>query len=139
MTTPSPSSYSRMCGCTSDESRLTTIQRSATMQRRDFLANSFFGTAGLWASRLPSATLDAAPTRAAGRKILIAGGNYNTAFVRYMAELTGKTRPKLLFLPTASADRVDGILSWYKTCSTLNVTPMVQESFIASTRQAESW
>ena len=110
------------------------------MQRRDFLATSLFGTAGLWASRLPfAASFDAAATRAAGRKILIAGGNYNAPFVRYMAELTGKARPKLLFLPTASADRTDGILAWYKTCSTLNVTPMVQESFIASTRQAESW
>jgi dipeptidase E len=110
------------------------------MQRRDFLTSSLFGAAGLWASRVPfAASLDATATRAAGRKILIAGGNYNVAFVRYMAELTGKARPKLLFLPTASADRTDGILAWYKTCSTLNVTPMVQESFIASTRQAESW
>jgi peptidase E len=110
------------------------------LQRRDFLTSSVFGTAGLWASRLTFArAIDAAPSRATGRKILIAGGNYNTPFVRYMAELTGKTRPKLLFLPTASADRADGILTWYKTCSTLNVTPMVQESFIASTKQTESW
>jgi len=110
------------------------------MQRRDFLTTSLFGTAGLLASRLPfAASLGAASTRAAGRKILIAGGNYNTPFVRYMAELTGKARPKLLYLPTASADRADGIISWYKTCSTLNVTPMVQESFIASTKQAEGW
>ena len=40
----------------------------------------------------------------ATRKILIAGGNYNTSFIRYMAELTGKQRPKILYLPTASAD-----------------------------------
>ena len=112
------------------------------MQRRDFLTTSLFGTAGLWAgaSRLPFAkSLESAATRAAGRKILIAGGNYSTAFVRYMAKLTGKARPKLLFLPTASADRADGIIAWYKTCSTLDVTPLVQESFIASTKQSESW
>src|SRR5262245_14653396 len=110
------------------------------MQRRDFLASSLLGTAGVWASRLPfAASLEGASTRASGRKILIAGGNYSTSFVRYMAQLTGKPRPKLLYLPTASADRTDGILAWYKTCSTLNVTPMVQESFIASTRQSESW
>jgi dipeptidase E len=110
------------------------------MKRRDFLSSSLLGTAGLWASRLPFAhSALAAATRAAGRKILIAGGNYNEPFVRYMAELTGKQRPKLLYLPTASADRIDGILTWYKTCSTLEVTPMVQESFIASTRQSKSW
>ena len=32
------------------------------------------------------------------------GGGFGTPFIRYMAELTGKTRPKLLYLPTASAD-----------------------------------
>jgi peptidase E len=110
------------------------------MKRRDFLTSSLLGTAGLWASRLPFArSAIAAATCAPGRKILIAGGNYNEPFVRYMAELAGKPRPKLLYLPTASADRVDGILNWYKTCSTLEVTPMVQESFIASTRQSKSW
>ena len=110
------------------------------MKRRDFLASSFLGTAGLWASQLPFATSAFARTaRAPGRKILIAGGNYNEPFVRYMAQLTGKPRPKLLYLPTASADNVNGILAWYKTCATLEVTPMVQESFIASTRQSQSW
>jgi len=110
------------------------------MKRRDFLTSSFAGAAGLWASRLPFVnSLEAAAPRAATRKILIAGGVYNEPWVRYMAQLTGKPRPKLLFLPTASADNVTGILNWYKTCSTLEVTPMVQESFIASTRQSQSW
>jgi peptidase E len=110
------------------------------MKRRDFLASSLLGSAGLWAGRLPfSASALAASTRATGRKILIAGGNYNEHFVRYMAQLTGKSRPKLLYLPTASADGVNGILAWYKTCSTLEVTPMVQESFIASTRMNQTW
>ena len=110
------------------------------MQRREFLSSSLFASAALWTSRWPLARQVFSSTApAAGRKILIAGGVYNEPFVRYMAELTGKPRPKLLYLPTASADRVDGILSWYKTCSTLEVTPMVQESFIASTRQAQSW
>lgn len=110
------------------------------MQRREFLSSSLFATAALWTSRwLPSRKALSPTPSASGRKILIAGGVYNEPFVRYMAELTGKPRPKLLYLPTASADRVDGILGWYKTCSTLEVTPMVQESFIASTRQAKSW
>jgi dipeptidase E len=105
------------------------------MKRRDFLASSLLSTAALWAGRLPFPR----STPAATRKILIAGGAYNEPFVRYMAQLTGKSRPKLLYLPTASADSVNGILAWYKTCSTLEVTPMVQESFIASTRQSQSW
>jgi len=78
-------------------------------------------------------------TRAGTRKILIAGGNFNTTFLRYMAELTGKKRPKLLYLPTASADRAEGIVAWYKSCAPLDVEPSVQESFIASTSQPRGW
>jgi dipeptidase E len=110
------------------------------MRRRDFLSSSLSAAAGLWATRLPSVhSLGTAMPRAGTRKILIAGGVYDVPFVRYMAQLTGKPRPKLLYLPTASADSVNGTLNWYKTCSTLEVTPMEQDSFIASTRQSESW
>lgn len=73
------------------------------------------------------------------RKILIAGGGFGTPFIRYMASLTGKKRPKLLYLPTASADSPSGIISWFKSCAPLDVYPLVQESFIASTRQTQGW
>ena len=82
------------------------------MKRRDFLASSLLGSAGLLASRFPFAqSVFGATTRAPGRKILIAGGGYNTPFIRYMAQLTGKPRPKLLYLPTASADSANGIIA----------------------------
>jgi len=79
------------------------------------------------------------PAGTATRKILIAGGNYNAPFIRYMAQLTGKPRPRLCYLPTASADSAQGIISWYRNCSQLNVEASHQESFIASTRQTRSW
>ncbi len=105
------------------------------MQRRDFLRQSILAPFG--------AALAAAGARAsvqsATRKILIAGGNYATPFVRYMAALTGKTRPKLLYLPTASADSQNGIIAWFRTCAPLDVYPLAQESFIASSRQKDSW
>jgi len=109
------------------------------MERREFIASSLIA---------PLATLAVLPASAAGRlqagagtnrKILIAGGGFNTAFLRYMAELTGKTRPKLLYLPTASADSPSGILTFYTNCATLNVEPSHQISFIASTRQTRTW
>ena len=105
------------------------------MQRRDFLRLSVTGPLG--------AVLAAADTRALGqgatRKILIAGGNYGTPFIRYMAALTGKKRPRLLYLPTASADSPTGIISWFRSCAPLDVYPLAQESFIASSRQTQSW
>ncbi|MCR4374327.1 MAG: peptidase E [Acidobacteria bacterium] len=105
------------------------------MKRREFLITSVLGAAGLAAGRAASAFgLDLAT-----RKILIAGGGFGTAFIRYMAELTGKPRPKLCYLPTASADGPAGIIAWFRNCAPLNVEPSVQESFIASTRQARSW
>ena len=54
------------------------------MERRDFISNSMVA---------PLATS------------LIDGGGFNTAFIRYMAEITGKPRPKLLFLPAAKSAR----------------------------------
>src|SRR4029453_16737398 len=109
--------------------------RRLDMQRRDFLRWSVL-TPFAAALRLSS---DGIRAQTATRKILIAGGNYGTPFIRYMATLTGKKRPKLLYLPTASADGQSGIIAWYKSCAPIDVYPLVQESFIASSRQAQSW
>jgi peptidase E len=105
------------------------------MLRRDFLRLSVLGSLAVGARPFGIRASAQAPTR----KILIAGGGYGTAFIRYMATLTGKTRPKLLYLPTASADSQSGIISWFRSCAPLDVHPLAQESFIASTKQAQSW
>ena len=105
------------------------------MQRRDFLRRSILTP---FAVALPLST-NGMRAQTATRRILIAGGNYGTPFIRFMATLTGKKRPKLLYLPTASADGQNGIISWYKSCAPIDVYPLVQESFIASSRQSQSW
>jgi dipeptidase E len=73
------------------------------------------------------------------RKILIAGGGFNRTFIRYMATLTGKPRPRVCYLPTASADNPAGIIYFYEQCAPLNVEPLVQRSFIESLSQTQSW
>ena len=107
------------------------------MNRREFVLRSALGSIALAIGRVPFSLGQLAPI--ATRKILIAGGNFNTPFIRYMAILTGKPRPKLLYFPTASADSATGEVSWFEACATLNVEPSVQNSFIASTRQTRSW
>ncbi len=106
------------------------------MRRRDFLASTLAASVAAAARPLG---FGRAPQAGATRKILIAGGGFGTPFIRYMAELTGKTRPKLLYLPTASADSATSTLSWYRNCSPLNVEPLDQPTFIASNRQDRSW
>ena len=84
------------------------------MKRREFIVSSVAGSvgAGLAHNPLTASSFDGTqPQPSAGRKILIAGGNFNTAFIRYMAQLTGKPRPKLLYLPTASADSANGVIT----------------------------
>ncbi len=117
------------------------------MKRRTFITTSLAGAAGLAVSRdLAADSINPMThadhndqTPAATRKILIAGGGFGTAFIRYMAELTGKPRPKICYLPTASADAPDGIINFFKNCAPLNVEPSVQESFIESLTQTRSW
>lgn len=115
------------------------------MKRREFVVSSALGSVG-FLGRGPLAlagenpeTPAPTPASAATRKILIAGGGFNTAFIRYMAVLTGKERPRLLYLPTASADRPESKLGWFENCAPLNVTPFAQDTFINSHRMNQSW
>ena len=114
------------------------------MKRREFLVSSVIGSVAATTGQLSLQASDAdsapiQPATAGTRKILIAGGGFNEAFIRYMATLTGKPRPRLCYLPTASADSPSGIVSWFRSCAALNVEPHAQESFIASSRQTKSW
>ena len=110
------------------------------MNRRDFVVSSALGTVGLGTGQLSMVDKIPGPTvQNRNRKILIAGGGFGTTFLRYMATLTGKDRPRLCYLPTASADRESGSIRWYQNCAPLNVTPFVQRSFISSYSQEQSW
>jgi dipeptidase E len=105
------------------------------MQRRTFLATSALGSIGLGTGELRWPGLHThSAVQNRNRKILIAGGGFGTTFIKYMAALTGKDRPRLCYLPTASADSESGAVRWYQNCAPLNVEPFVQESFISSYR-----
>ncbi len=120
------------------------------MERKDFLMTTTLASLGMAAGALPlsasipspSGAHDQAtvrPTPERTRKILISGGGFGEAFVRYMASLTGKERPRLCFLPTAAADREERMVRWFRSCAPLNVVPFAQESFISSYSMTESW
>ena len=51
-------------------------------------------------------------------------------FIKYIAALTGKSNPKICYIPTASADNPYGIVEWYSTCVDLPVRPFVLRTFL---------
>ncbi len=110
------------------------------MERREFLAASAAGAVSLKIEgiRLPDSVRPSRP-QAATRKILIAGGGFDEAFIRLMASLTGKERPRLCYLPTAAADRDSSIVEWYRRCAPLEVRAFDQECFISSYSMDRSW
>ena len=73
------------------------------------------------------------------RQIVIAGGGFTTPFIHYMAQLTVQERPRMCFLPTASADHESRIVRWYEHCAPIDIIPFVQRSFISSYTMNESW
>ena len=116
------------------------------MMRRDFIVSSALGAVGAATTQLVPPTPGEVPDvhaeprdMRATRKILIAGGNFNTAFIRYMATLTGKPRPRICYLPTASADNAGSSLGFFQSCAPLNVDPHVQNAFIESLSQTQGW
>jgi len=63
----------------------------------------------------------------------------NKSFIKYMAGLTGKEKPRLCFLPTAAADDPRVAIYWYRMCADLDVIPYVQNMFITSYYMKESF
>lgn len=116
------------------------------MNRKDFIVGSTAASLGAALGAVPPAGAQAAapdaPAEAAPAptpRILIAGGEYGTPWIRYMAALTGKPRPRICFLPTAVADNPYAIVGFFRSCAPLAVEPFAQASFIESLSQTQGW
>ncbi|MEP5341954.1 MAG: peptidase E [Algibacter sp.] len=67
-------------------------------------------------------------------------GNWpNKLFIKEIIKLTGKERPKICFLPTASADSEASILRWHDLVHDLSVDSYVQGVWISSHSQKVSF
>ncbi|MDH4092940.1 MAG: hypothetical protein OEV24_20950, partial [Cyclobacteriaceae bacterium] len=51
------------------------------------------------------------------------GGGQNKFFIKEIIKLTGKERPRICFLPTASGDSEQNIIRWYELVHDLSVEP----------------
>ncbi len=73
------------------------------------------------------------------QKAFVYGGQVTKAFIKYTAELTNKKKPKICFIPTATADSQRYINYWYELCSDLNIEPKVMKVWINSSTQKKSF
>ncbi len=73
------------------------------------------------------------------KKMFIYGGQVNREFIKYTAQLTGKKKPKICFLPTATGDSERYINFWYELCSDLEIEPHVLKVWTSSYRQKQSF
>lgn len=77
--------------------------------------------------------------RAMDKIIFVAGGGLNKTYINYVAGLTNKTNPKICFVPTATGDSPNTILTWYANCEDLPIRPYVMRSFINSNTTLQSF
>lgn len=110
------------------------------MKRRKFITTTVQGSVGLGMSPLIKDTglidYDASTGK---RKILITGGSMNSKIVSYIRSLTGKSKPRICFLPTASADDPRIAVYWYRMCAGIEMVPFVQNMFISSYSFKKGW
>lgn len=110
------------------------------MKRRTFLTTTVAGSVGLGLGSLAEGCSDEQKEVAhKGRKIFVYGGGMDKKFISYMISLTGKKKPGICYLPTASADSPYSSVRWFKICAGLNAIPFVQEMFITSYRMKKDF
>lgn len=67
------------------------------------------------------------------------GSGPSKAFIKEVINLTGKEKPRICYLPTASGDSERGIIRWYDLVHDLPVEPYVQRVWISSYSQKYSF
>lgn len=66
-------------------------------------------------------------------------GRLTKEFLNHTKKLTGKAKPMMCFLPTASGDDEGYIERWFKACEGLNIESHVLRVWINSIDQQQSW
>jgi len=84
-------------------------------------------------------TISIGCTLAQDQYIFPYGGGQNKYFIQEIIKLTGKEKPKICYLPTASGDSERGIIRWYELVHDLSVEPYVQRVWISSYNQKETF
>ena len=73
------------------------------------------------------------------KTIFVYGNGMEKGFLRYVVGLTGKPKPRVLFLPTAAADDRRVIEYIYNLCKDLPLEPSVLVTFISSSPEQKTF
>ncbi|MEA5006343.1 MAG: peptidase E [Rikenellaceae bacterium] len=71
--------------------------------------------------------------------LFVFGGDINLKFVQYVADLTKREKPKICYLPTASADNKENIKYWESICNKLGVESVVLTVWVSSSSANKSF
>ncbi len=105
------------------------------MKRREFIRTSGILGAAPFISKEGLASPLSKSNMAGTPRIFVTGGSSDDTMMKYFMGLTGKKKPKICLLPTASADRDSRILRWFERANGLGFEPYVQRMFVSSYRQ----
>ncbi|MBC7875115.1 MAG: peptidase E [Ferruginibacter sp.] len=83
-------------------------------------------------SARPLASGSDTSSKNSSKVVFVYGGHLNKTFLKYIITLTGKSNPKICFLPTASGDNPGYIDSWNKLSKQFSFTPHVLLTFSAA-------
>jgi peptidase E len=73
------------------------------------------------------------------KTIFVTGGVFDQVYIKYVAGLTGKSNPKICYIPTASGDNPAAIARWYSYCEDLPIRPYVLRTFINSSTSPKTF
>jgi dipeptidase E len=73
------------------------------------------------------------------KMIFVYGDGMEKAFLRYVVSLTGKPKPRVLFLPTGAADDQRVIRYIYDLCEGLPLEPSVLVTFVSSSPEQKTF
>lgn len=105
------------------------------MKRRTFIQSATSSAVSL---TLPVSALGETPV-AGARKIFAWGGGTDKPILNHLIKLTGKPRPKVCFVPTATGDSPASVIQWYNLVEGLSLQPYVMRVFINSYTTKESF
>lgn len=71
--------------------------------------------------------------------IFVFGGDINLKFVQYVTDLTNKTDPKIIYIPTASADNEKNIEYWKTICTKIGINSFVLKVWVSSSPANKSF